>query len=473
MSGESRELATDADFDAVSEVALGAARDHEPDWAPGFVARLVEELDAGGVRWCVLRNAEDLPDAVGHDVDVLIHPDDEARALQLVRRVVGELELFLVRTYRGVEHLGIDVAASDLSGRRFLHLDLQTALRYRGRVLVEAKDLLSNRTRRGGVWGLGPGMEAYALLLHAALHKGELKEKYAERVRALTRSAPGELERIAVERLGPELGGRLGRVETERDLLALRGGLGRAVDRRHPGNRWRRRWFPIRSGIAMTRLRLRPRGVFVVFLGPDGSGKSSTTDLLVEELSDPTSVIPVHRVYLGSGTPLLPTRRLMRRIHRMTGRRPAGPKPVRDVQPRRLKGALHVMADEILRYWVQVRPRLAPHGIVVSDRYAYDVLRVNNEVIRSAWFRKLVTTVVPEPHVTFFLEGDPEVVAARKQELTVAETIRQQEVYRGLSALVRNMRAIDLAVRDRAAIRGLALQILDAFAERNGGRPRG
>jgi hypothetical protein len=448
------------------------ALDAERDWHPGFIRRLVEALEAGGVRWCVVRNAEEIPYRVGHDVDILVAPADESRALEIVLETVRGSGLFLLRVNRGLEHLTVDVAAADLSGRRFLHVDLQTALHYRGRVMVDAEDLLAHRELHDGIWSLTPGMEAYALLLHAALTKAELKEKYAERVRALAGSAPAELERIAAERLGRKLGERLPNVHSENDLLALRPWLARAVDRRFPSNRWRRPWFVVQRGIATTHVRLRPRGVFAVFLGPDGSGKSSTTDLLVEELSDPSSRIPVHRVYLGSGKPLLPTRRLMRRIHRATGRKPSGPAPLRDVRPRRLKGAIHVLIDEIVRYWVQVFPKLAPTGIVVADRYTYDVLRVNNDVIRSPWFRRFATTIVPEPDVTFYLEGDPEVVAARKQELTVAETMRQQEAYRGLAGLVRTFRPVDLSVRDRAAIRGLALQVLDAFAERNGGRRR-
>jgi thymidylate kinase len=467
VSDEVREIAR-------SEVTRDErASGDERDWAPGFIRLLVRELETAGVRWCVLRNPEDLPDHVGHDVDVLVHPSDEGTAVDVVRDVIRRSGLFLVRTYRGVEHLGIDVAASDLSGRRFLHLDLQTALRYRGRLLIDADDVLAHSASRDGIRSPTPEMEAYALLLHAALHKGELKKKYADRVLELVTAAPGELERLAAERLGHRLGRQLAAVRTQEDLLALRSRLARAIDRRFPPNRWLRPWFVLRSGVAMTRLRVRPRGVFVVLLGPDGSGKSTTTDLLVQQLSDPSSVIPVHRVYLGSGTPLLPTRRVMRRIHKRTGKKPSGPAPLRDVRARRLKGAIHVMTDEILRYWVQVRPRLAPHGIVVSDRYAYDVLRVNNEVIRRPWFRRLVTRIVPEPDLTFYLEGDPEVVAARKQELTVAETIRQQVVYRGLAGLVRSFRPIDLSVRDDAAMRDLALQVLDAFARRNGGEPRG
>ena len=191
------------------------------------------------------------------------------------------------------------------------------------------------------------------------------------------------------------------------------------------------------------------------------SEKSSTTDLLATMLGTQSKVLPVHRVYLGSGTPLLPTRKLMRRVHARTGRRAKNREHVRDVRPRRLRGALHVMADEIVRYWLQVWPRLSPHGIVLADRYAYDVLRVNNATVRRRWFRRFATAIIPSPDIAFILEGLPAVIAARKGELTLAETIRQQEAYRELAGLVPGFRTL----------RRVALQILDAFAVRNGGVP--
>jgi len=440
------------------------------DWAPSFIARLCETLSEAGIRWVVLRNHEDLPDRVGHDVDIVVHPEDESRVDGLIRALVRERGLFLLRVYRGVEHHAFDVAAADLRGRLLLHLDIQTAVRYRGRLMVDAEDLMAHRRRvSGGRWIPTPGMEAYALTLHAALHKGELKDRYARRLVALGEAAPGALLEVASERLGPDLARRIAAVRTEHDLMRLRKPLARAVDRRYPANLLRRPAFNVRSAIAMTRLRLRPRGLFVVFIGPDGSGKSSTTDMLAAMLGTQPKVLPVHRVYLGSGTPLLPTRRLMRRLHAKTGKRDRERGVVRDVRPRRLRGALHVMIDEILRYWLQVRPRLSPHGIVLADRFAYDVLRVNNPTIRRPWFRRLALAIIPTPGITYLLEGDPAVVAARKGELTVAETVRQQNAYRELAALVPGFRSLDLTIRDDAALRGVALQILRAFAERNGG----
>jgi thymidylate kinase len=127
------------------------------------------------------------------------------------------------------------------------------------------------------------------------------------------------------------------------------------------------------------------------------------------------------------------------------------------------------MADEILRYWVQVRPRLAPHGLVLVDRYAYDVLRVNNPTIQRAWFRGLAVRVIPRPHLTILLEGDPGTIAARKRELTVEETVRQQAAYRALEELIPDFLPIDLSVRDDRAIDLVAIKVLGAYARRNRG----
>jgi thymidylate kinase len=445
------------------------------DWVAPFLAALFTALDGTGLRWVVPRNHQDLPDRAGHDVDVVVHPADAPRVDPLVREVVTQQDLALLRAYAGIEHETYDVAAGDLRGRLLLHVDFQTDVCYRGRRLVDAGDLLAH-TRpaqtRGGVRLRvpEPAMEAYALLLHAVLHKGALKAKYAARLAELRDADPGGLERLASERLGRAMGARLAAVRGEAELLALRPELRRALRRRYPANPARQAWFRLRSGARQTRLRLRPRGVFAAFLGPDGAGKSSLTDLLVERLSGHEDVLKIHRVYMGSGQPLLPTRKVTRRLHGKTGPKVASkPVTVRDVSPRRLRGPLHVMADEILRYWVRVRPRLAPHGVVLIDRYAYDVLRVNNRTVQRPWFRRLAVAIIPSPQVTFFLEGDPEVIAARKRELTVAETTRQLQAYRELAGVVPNFRPVVLTARDDRELCGVAGEVLGAYARRNRG----
>jgi thymidylate kinase len=452
-----------------------AAKGRATDWVAPFLAALFTALDGAGLRWVVVRNHQDLPDRAGHDVDVIVHPADASRVDPLIREVVREQGLALLRAYAGIEHETFDVAAGDLGGRLLLHVDFQTAVRYRGRLLVDAGDLLAHsrtvRTRGGVPLRVPePAMESYALLLHAALHKAALKASYADRLSELRDGDPGGLERLASERLGPATGAVLASVRDEAGLLGLRPDLRRALLRHYPANPIRQARFRVHSGIRQLRLRLWPRGVFAAFLGPDGSGKSSLTDLLVERLGGHADVLKVHRVYMGSGQPLLPTRKVTRRLHGKTGPKAASkPVTVRDVSARRLRGPLHVMADEILRYWVHVKPRMGPHGVVLVDRYAYDVLRVNNRTVQKAWFRRLATAIIPSPQVTFFLEGDPEVITARKQELTVAETARQLRAYRKLAGVVPNFRPLELTVRDDRELRAVAREVLSAYARRNRG----
>jgi thymidylate kinase len=445
------------------------------DWVAPFLAALFTALERAGLRWLVVRNHQDLPNRAGHDVDVIVHPADASRVDPLLRKVVTRQGLALLRAYAGVEHETFDVAAGDLSGRLLLHVDFQTAVRYRGRLLVDADDLLAHVRRvsaRGGVplRVPEPAMESYALLLHAALHKGALKARYAERLAALREADPGGLEHLAIQRLGRATGARLATVRDEAGLLGLGPELRGALLRHYPANPVRQASFRVRSGVRQTRLRLWPRGVFAAFLGPDGCGKSSLTDLLTERLGGHEDVLKIHRVYMGSGEPLLPTRKVIRRLHGKTGPRAATkPIAVRDVSPRRLRGPLHVMADEILRYWVRVRPRLGPHGVVLVDRYAYDVLRVNNRTIQKPWFRRLAVAIIPTPQVTFLLEGDPATITARKGELTVRETTRQMAAYRRLAGVVPNFRRLELTRRDDQELRDVARDVLAAYARRNRG----
>jgi thymidylate kinase len=458
---------------SVTDVSVPAALRSEQGpahWTARFIRTLVRDLDDAKLRWVVVRNHQDLPDEVGDDIDIVVHPDDAITTEDVIRAAAKRGGLFLLRSYRGLEHHTFAVATPDLSGRFVLLVDVQWAVAFKGRLLIDAEGVLTDRRRSGEIWIPTSGMEGYALLLHAVLKKGELKPRYIERLAELEQLEPGAVERVARGRLGGALARRLMSVRTRAQLLAVREPLARAIDRRHPGNFWRRPNFQVQSKLRQVKLRLKPRGLFVALLGPDGSGKSSTTDLLETLLGSQGDVLPVDRVYLGSGQPLLPTRKLMRRL-RGADNPSHKNQQVRDVAPRRLRGALHVTADEILRYWVHVRPRLARHGIVLADRYAYDLFRINNPTVRRRWFRRVATIVISAPNLTFFLEGDPEVITARKQELTVEETIRQQHAYRGLIDVVPDLRPLDLTTRDEAALRRLALEILDAYSARNDGFP--
>ena len=125
---------------------------------------------------------------------------------------------------------------------------------------------------------------------------------------------------------------------------------------------------------------------------------------------------------LPARPPLLPTRRLSQNIRKRLAS-PGTPKPLKDVDRRqRLRGLLHILADKWLHYLVHVRPRLVRGEVVVLDRYFYDLLTFPHPLVRRPWLETALMRLIPEPALAFSLTADPHVIAARKRELTVAET---------------------------------------------------
>jgi thymidylate kinase len=225
------------------------------------------------------------------------------------------------------------------------------------------------------------------------------------------------------------------RAEPER-ALGLRARLLRACVWRNP--RALSQWLRARRGATWDRLRatVRPPGHLVVVCGPDGSGKTTTTAQVAHRLAP--QHVPVTMVYLGAQRPLLPTRRLSQRLRRRRAD-PATATAVKDVgRRRRLRGLVHVLMDQWLRYLVYVRPRLVRGDVVLLDRYFYDLRAYPHPAVRRPWMEALLMRVIPRPALALCLTGDPRVIAGRKRELTVAETARQLDCYRGIGRWVRD-----------------------------------
>ena len=285
-------------------------------WPAAFLGDLADSLDRAGVRWVILRNHQDLPDRIGHDVDIIVHPDD-AETTELV--------------VRGVASPGRDVPGALLPWDRAPQLRRGrprphgAALPPRGHPDLHAVPGPPAGRRRGTPRGPAPLRACVGpltrrgglrILLHAGLNKHALKPKYRGRVVALGARASrgdragGDPRPRPRSRPASRRGAHRGRAPRARPASSSGRSTAGTARTRCAGPA-----FEVRSTLTQARLKLRPRGLFVCFLGPDGSGKSSTTDLMAQLLGAQQAVLPVRRVYMGSGTPVLPTRKLTRRLH--------------------------------------------------------------------------------------------------------------------------------------------------------------
>ena len=127
-------------------------------------------LDRAGVRWCLLRGAED-PDAQAGDVDLLVARDDAARLTGAIAPLgFARLPAWGYGSHRF--HLGYD-AATD----RWLKLDVVTELAFGPWFSLPsdaAAHCLSRRRRRGSAVLLDERDTFWCLLLHRLLDKGSV-----------------------------------------------------------------------------------------------------------------------------------------------------------------------------------------------------------------------------------------------------------------------------------------------------------
>ena len=399
-----------------------------------FLEALFAAYDTACIRYLVLRNYTRWPADFGNDIDMVIHPDDLQLSHAIIRRVAAEMALPWRVRYKRSSHVTYYLPPALADGEeRGLLLDFRTDLVHQGFAYLPGAFLLQTRRRQGAFYVPSPALESLAIVLHYVIDLKEVRPSYRERLRELGIGDGEEFQQTAEAVLGRALARHLTNVVTHgdpADALPFRRRLLMACAWRNP--KAPLGWLRCRLGAGWDRLRRlrRPPGHLVVLLGPDGSGKTT----LAKEVRDrftPTR-IPVSRVYFGAQKPLLPTRRLSKSIRRRLRRQI--PKVIKDVDRRgKLRGLAHILADKWLRYLVNVRPRLVRGEIVVLDRYFYDFVAFPHPVVRRPWLQALAFRLIPRPALVYSMRGDPAVIAARKRELTVAETARQMACFRSLS----------------------------------------
>lgn len=208
-----------------------------------------------------------------------------------------------------------------------------------------------------------------------------------------------------------------------------------------------RRWFS-------------PKGVFVVVLGPDGVGKSTTIVRLQLELQRSFGSCTTHRWRPG----------LIRKVAPDTGNRIPHAKV-----PRGLIGSicsmLGLVFDFNFGYLICTLPALARSEAVIFDRYFHDIL-IDPRRYRYAgpmWLPDILNRLIPPRKAIFvILDADEETILSRKRELPQHEIRRQRVAYRAFAAqrrqamIVRTDRPVDIVASEIIAkIRALRVDCHD------------
>ena len=178
-----------------------------------------DQLDRAGLTYVVLRNWETLPDRPVGDIDVVT--DDVVRCGRLLHRVSDGHRFVPIRVARHTWHRIHALAPrSELADAQPVVVDIQPGVTHRRGISVPAHRVTSDRLQAGSFWRPAPGMEAAAIMLHCAIDRRAMPERYRGRIRELAHADPerfvSELASVTDDRIA-----RNALEEPERQLAAV------------------------------------------------------------------------------------------------------------------------------------------------------------------------------------------------------------------------------------------------------------
>ena len=415
--------------------AVSPVNECEFSAASNVVQKVFSLLEVQSVSYCLTHGYHGLPHSWGSDIDILV---ERSITPETLSGILTRHETQIGATVVCRDGLRFVLACKTSLGKhQFIVLDFFYDLWIGQLLLFAGEHLLAGRRRFRDFW-VPSAAAAFEIDLAKGLSKNQFRPDLTFRLTELFKANSHDIQ-ANIQRRWPH--GVASRI-----IPAAETGTWDRVAAEST-RLWKRLVFsfaknaPKQTVLAFVRNNrdrigrvVRPRGRHIVLLGPDGAGKSSTIEALVESLT-PLFARTEVRGFAPS---------LRQLLHRPSGSTSAPhglpPRSVSASMFRTMYWLAYAVASHVSLRWARTHSVL-----VLNDRHFIDILvdPVRYRYSGPSWPLKLVARLTPRPDLLILLSGTPEIIQARKQELTVAETARLCRAYANLVDPLKYGRTID------------------------------
>ena len=272
-----------------------------------LLLELFRRLEEQNVRYCVLRNFQNLFDNSDTDVDLLVEKRDLARFRSCLEATLTATnhQIILQNRFTNFSYVLWN------GGDQLVRIDFETEARWRIFEVLSAEDILKARRREGSFFVPHPD-HRYVLLLLQTVWKNHLQDRYRDRLIGLATGCPdmASLQAELVRAFGP-MGARMVDVTYLAAAENWLGKLRRAIIRKTlstPSRAWRSFRHLLTDARRLLARLLRPPGVIVKIFAPSDMLARTRVALNSFEFLYAMKEIHTQAVSDTRGTPRVPWR---------------------------------------------------------------------------------------------------------------------------------------------------------------------
>ncbi|MDT8308005.1 MAG: hypothetical protein RQ866_00630 [Bacteroidales bacterium] len=408
-------------------------RDESNNLIANFLKLLFASLDETGLGYCVLRNYDEMPEGIGNDIDMLVHQRELKQFEKILKDIANRQSWVLLKSPKRYGYQSYWFYHE--GGQQYVHFDAFTRINWKGMDLIDAVTVLASKETLRQFYIPDPVDEAFISFTKDLIHGEGIKERYYSQITDAVIEYPDKFFAHLKWAVGKPLAETLMRLIHSAEWLTIEAKRSQ-IQQALFMQRFKHNPLAFCMGafqflIIHFRCWLTtPNGIFIALIGPDGSGKSTVSDRLIESLD---GLFPATQYYHGRFDIIPDLRTYLNALRKVTGRKKLPPvaggvdavhKLDTFSRGRALLYLCYYCFDFILGYG-KVFYCKATGRLMIFDRYYYDYFVMDHFSRLPQFIFKTLRFLLPEPDLVIYLKNTPETIHQRKPELTVDQITRQ------------------------------------------------
>lgn len=400
----------------------------QSDQIKSLLIELFEKLNNSKTSYAVLRGFEDLPHKISHDIDFCIAPKDLDEAYEIIDKVMNKNKYVKVQFssrqgFSQVYYYGEDGC---------LKLDFWTSFKFRGLVYLDVEEILHNTKKHNDITVLNESAELTVSFLKEFLHNGVMREDKISSLSLKAKNVGFLLEGSCKNKIfeGEKYREKLRNQNLDFSTLSKKFTRGLIFYNLTQVGILNTFYSICEYFFKFILDKLIKRNFFIALLGPDGSGKTTIAQLLLDDVSQKKSSFTDVK-YIHGRWGFIPnlgslkgnSRQVVSSLEFDT---------VENSEERiqsKIRTSVY-MGYYFIDYLMGSLKLIFFRGqncLTIADRYFYDYFIAEQCKNYPKIFKFIYLKLLKSPDLIVYLEADAKIIRARKPELSINKIQTQQE----------------------------------------------